>query len=132
MQFANSALQDLMSAEGGDPIHVAERANLSLEARVSAARQAEYEAFVAPRVDAPSAYWHDLREAHEAYVQQFVRGGNGKDSTTFRPGETTLCQPGEDNQYVLRLENLNALRASSMIVGPIWYKRRPRQNGLMA
>lgn len=100
-----------MTNEAGDPIHVAERANLCLEARASAARQAEYEAFVASRVDATSAYWHDLREAHDAYVQQFVRGGNGKDSAAFRPGETTLCQPGEDNQYVLRLENLNSLLA---------------------
>lgn len=111
MRFANPALQNLMTNEVGEPIHVAERANLCLEARVSAARQAEYEAFVASRVDAPSAYWHDLREAHDAYVQQFVRGGNGKDSATFRPDETTLCQPGEDNQYVLRLENLNSLLA---------------------
>ena len=54
MNFTNGALAGLMAATPGESQVAAERANLCMEERVSAARQATYEA----RMGAPQA-WDD-------------------------------------------------------------------------
>jgi len=78
-----------------------------LEERVSSDRQSSYETHVTAK--SPSV-WDTWRAVHESYVVHFVRGGNGKDPATFQGGEPAVCAPApEANQFVLRLEELNAV-----------------------
>ena len=51
MEFTNSTLAGLMATTPSEPEVVAERANLCMEERVSAARQAAYEDRVGARTD---------------------------------------------------------------------------------
>jgi hypothetical protein len=107
MRFDDPKLADLIRAPAdGDVQRACERANLLMEERISGQRHKEYEEHVISRTP---AQWADWRAAHENYVVQFVRGGNGKDPSTFCLGESTLYppEPPELNQFVLRLEDLN-------------------------
>jgi hypothetical protein len=105
MRFNEIVLQTLATSAPSNDIARAESANLLLEERVSAGRLVNYEAHLAVR--SPST-WDSWREAHEHYIVDSVRGGNGKDPATFQQGEPALAEP-EMNQFVLRLEELNTV-----------------------
>lgn len=106
MRFDDPKLADLIGAPAdGDVQRACERANLLMEERISGQRHKEYEEHMIARTPAE---WADWRAAHENYVAHFVRGGNGKDPSTFCLGESTLYRP-EVNKLVLRLEDLNEL-----------------------
>jgi hypothetical protein len=105
MRFNDTRLQQLATSGSATDIARAEAANLLLEERVSDDRLASYETTVT--ASAPSL-WDSWREAHEHYIVHEVRGGNGKDPATFQRGEPALASP-EPNQFVLRLEELNAV-----------------------
>lgn len=68
MDFADTVLSGLMATVPADAVDAAEWANLCLEQRVAAPRQATYEA----RMNRP-AEWRGWRAAHHRYVQQDVR-----------------------------------------------------------
>ena len=68
MEFTNSTLAGLMATIPSESEVAAERANLCMEERVSAARQTAYE----DRVGAPDG-WEDWRDNHLRYVQEEVR-----------------------------------------------------------
>ena len=102
MDFANTALSDLMATVPADAVDAAEWANLCLEERVSAPRQAAYEA----RVDQP-AEWRDWRAAHFRYVQQDVRRPHPL-SVAFDAGDA-LRPHIEAKQELYRLERIDGL-----------------------
>ena len=68
MEFTNSTLAGLTATIPSEPEVAAERANLCMEERVSAARQTAYE----NRVGAPDG-WEDWQDNHLRYVQEEVR-----------------------------------------------------------
>ena len=102
MDFAEPALSNLMAAQPADQVAAAERANLCLEQRVAAARQAAYEA----RMDRP-ADWRGWRAAHFRYVQQDVRRRHPL-STAFDAGDA-LRPHIEPNQELYRVERIDSL-----------------------
>ena len=101
MNFTNNALSDLMATVPADQEAAAEWANLCLEERVSAPRQAAYEA----RMDRP-AEWRDWRAAHVRYVQQDVRRRHPL-SAAFDAGDA-LKPHIEANQELYRVERIDA------------------------
>ena len=103
MNFTNSALAGLMAATPGEPQIVAEQANLCMEERISAARQAAYE----DRMGAPKA-WDDWRSSHYRYVQDEVRR-RYPPSAAFTSGEPSLRPGIEPNQYFCRVERIDGL-----------------------
>ena len=103
MNFTNGALAGLMAATPGDPQGAAEQANLCMEERISAARQATYEA----RMDAPKT-WNDWRDDHYRYVQEEVRRRDPL-SAAFTGGEPSLRPGIEPNQYLCRVERIDGL-----------------------
>ena len=102
MRFANTALSDLMATMPTDAVDAAERANLCLEERVTASRQAAYEA----RVDQPTE-WHEWRASHLRYIQQDVRRRHPL-SAAFDAGDA-LRPHIEANQELYRVERIDAL-----------------------
>ena len=108
MNFTNSALAGLMAAPPdalqSDALQVAaEQANLCMEERISAARQATYE----KRMGAPQA-WDDWRENHYGYMQNEVRRRYPL-SAAFTDGEPSLRPGIEPNQYLCRVEQIDGL-----------------------
>ena len=102
MQFDDAALSSLMATTPADEVAAAEWANLCLEERVSAHRQATYE----ERMDQP-AEWGDWRKAHSRYVQQDVRRRDPL-SAAFDPSEA-LRPHLEANQELYRVERIDRL-----------------------
>ena len=103
MNFTNGALAGLMAATPGDPQGAAEQANLCMEERVGAARQATYEA----RMGTPQT-WDDWRGNHERYVQEEVHRRDPL-SAAFTDGEPSLRPGIEPNQYLCRVERIDEL-----------------------
>ena len=103
MNFTNRALAGLMAATPGDPQVAAEQANLCMEERVGAARQATYE----NRMGAPQA-WDDWRSHHYRYVQEEVRRRYPL-SAAFTDGEPSLGPGIEPNQHLCRVERIDGL-----------------------
>ena len=103
MEFTNSTLAGLMATIPSEPEVVAERANLCMEERVSAARQTAYE----NRVGAPDG-WEDWRDNHLRYVQEEVRLRYPL-SAALTGGEPSLRPGIEPNQYLYRVERIDAL-----------------------
>ena len=103
MQFSNSGLASLMAAIPTDPQTAAERANLCMEERISAKRQATYE----QHVNGPSR-WEDWRATHERYVQEEVRRRDPL-SAAFTNGEPSLRPGIEPNQDLYRVERIDTL-----------------------
>ena len=103
MNFTNGALAGLMAATPGEPQVAAEQANLCMEERISAARQATYE----KRMGAPQA-WDDWRSNHHRYVQEEVRRRYPL-SAAFTGGEPSLRPGIEPNQYLCRVEQIDGL-----------------------
>ena len=102
MQFAKTALNHLMAARVGLE-ESAEQTNLYLEERISASRQARYES----RMGAPKN-WPDWRGAHKCYVEEEVRRRHPL-SAAFTPGEPSLRQGMEPNQYLYRIERIDRM-----------------------
>lgn len=102
MDFADTALSDLMATKPADAVAAAEWANLCLEERVAAPRQASYEA----RMDQP-VEWSDWRAAHLRYVQQDVRRRHPL-SAAFDAGDA-LRPHIEANQELYRVERIDNL-----------------------
>ena len=108
MNFTNGALAGLMAAPPDalqpDALQVAaEQANLCMEERISAARQATYE----ERMGAPQA-WKDWRSNHDRYVRNEVRRRYPL-SAAFTGGEPSLRPGIEPNQYLCRVERIDGL-----------------------
>ncbi len=103
MRFSTSNLSDLMATPGSDPQVPAERANLYLEARVSAGRQARYEGRLAGVVG-----WDAWRASHFRYVREDVRRRHPL-SAAFDPGEPSLRSGVEPNQWLIRIERIDGL-----------------------
>ena len=103
MNFTNGALAGLMATTPGELQVAAEQANLCMEERISAARQATYE----KRMGAPQA-WSDWRENHYRYVQNEVRRRDTL-SAAFTDGEPSLRPGIEPNQYLCRVERIDEL-----------------------
>lgn len=103
MNFTNGALASLMAATPGEPQMAAEQANLCMEERISAARQAAYEA----RMGGPNA-WDEWRDHHYRYVQEEVRRRNPC-SAAFTGSEPSLRPGIEPNQYLCRVERIDGL-----------------------
>lgn len=102
MDFADTVLSGLMATVPADAVDAAERANLCLEQRVAAPRQATYEA----RMNRP-AEWRGWRAAHHRYVQQDVRRRHPL-SAAFDAGDA-LRPHIEANQELYRVERIDAL-----------------------
>ena len=102
MDFANTALSGLMATTPADQVAAAEWANLCLEERVAAPRQAVYEA----SMDRP-AEWTEWRAAHGRYVQQDVRRRHPL-SAAFDASDA-LTPHIEANQELYRVERIDAL-----------------------
>ncbi len=100
MNFADTALSDLMATVPAEQEAAAEWANLCLEERVSPPRQAVYEA----RMDRP-ANWDDWRTAHRRYVKVDVRRRHPL-SAAFDPGDA-LRPHLEANQELYRAERID-------------------------
>ena len=103
MEFTNSTLAGLMATIPSESEVAAERANLCMEERVSAARQTAYE----NRVGAPDG-WEDWRDNHLRYVQEEVRRRYPL-SAALTGGEPSLRPGIEPNQYLYRVERIDAL-----------------------
>ena len=103
MEFTNSTLAGLMATTPSESEVAAERANLCMEERVSAARQTAYE----DRVGAPDG-WEDWRDNHLRYVQEEVRRRHLL-SAALTGGEPSLRPGIEPNQYLYRVERIDAL-----------------------
>ena len=103
MNFTNGALAGLMAATPDALQVAAEQANLCMEERISAARQATYE----NRMGAPQA-WDDWRDNHYRYVQEEVRRRYPL-SAAFTGGEPSLRPGIEPNQYLCRVERIDGL-----------------------
>ena len=119
MNFTNGALAGLMAATPGEPQVAAEQANLCMEERVSAARQATYEA----RMDAPQT-WNDWRSHHYRYVQEEVRRRTPC-SAAFTGSEPSLRPGIEPNQYLCRVERVDGLldKYVTATSGPVGIKQ---------
>ena len=92
-----------MAASPTDLEMSAEQANLCLEDRISASRQASYESQVGTPKD-----WPDWKGGHYRYVQEEVRRRHPM-SASFTPGEPSLRLGVESNQYLYRVERIDAL-----------------------
>ena len=108
MNFTNGVLAGLMAAPPDalqpDALQVAaEQANLCMEERISATRQATYE----ERMGAPQA-WDDWRRNHDRYVRNEVRRRYPL-SAAFTDGEPSLRPGIEPNQYLCRVEQIDGL-----------------------
>ena len=103
MEFTNSALAGLMATIPGEGEVAAERANLCMEERTSAARQATY----VESVGDPDG-WEHWRDNHLRYVQEEVRRRYPL-SAAFTGGEPSLKPGVEPNQYLYRVERIDAL-----------------------
>lgn len=106
MRFSNPYLSDLMATRGSDPQVPAERANLCLEARVSAERQARYESRMAG-----ADTWDAWRASHFRYVRNDVRRRHPL-SAAFDPDEPSLRPGVEPNQWLVRIERIDGLLAT--------------------
>lgn len=102
MDFEKPALSGLMATVPADSVRAAEWANLCLEERVAARRQAVYEDCVGHPTD-----WPDWRAAHARYVQQEVRRRHPL-SAAFDDGDS-LRPHIEPNQELYRVERIDAL-----------------------
>ena len=81
----------------------AEQANLCMEDRISASRQAAYEAAVGSPGD-----WKAWRKVHEIYIKEKVRRRDPL-SAAFGSGEPSLRSNIEPNQYLYRVEKIDDL-----------------------
>lgn len=106
MRFSTPSLSDLMATPGSDPQVPAERANLCLEARVSAERQARYESRMAG-----ADTWDAWRASHFRYVRNDVRRRHPP-SAAFDPDEPSLRPGVEPNQWLVRIERIDGLLAT--------------------
>lgn len=102
VDFNNTALSGLMETVPADSVCAAEWANLCLEERVAARRQAVYE----DRAGRPTT-WPDWRAAHARYVQQEVRRRHPL-SAAFDEGDSSRPHI-EPNQELYRVERIDAL-----------------------
>ena len=103
MKFSNRTLAGLMATPPVGLEAAAERANLCLEERTSAARQSAYEV----RMGAPGG-WEDWRDHHLRYVQEEVRRRYPL-SAAFAGGEPSLRPGIEPNQALYRVERIDSL-----------------------
>ena len=103
MRFTDAVLAGLIEPTPEELQAVAERANLCMEERVSAARQAAYE----DRIGAPET-WGDWRASHTRYVQDEVRR-RYPPSAAFNSGEPSLRPGLEPNQSLYRVERIDAM-----------------------
>lgn len=102
MDFLSDQLSSLLEAAPRDLEAGAERTNLRLEERVTAERQAIYEADVRR-----SSNWEDWRGFHRRYVQEHVRRTYPL-SAAFDGGDA--LRPGlEPNQELYRVERVDAV-----------------------
>ena len=115
MNFTNGALTGLMAATPDEPKMAAGQANLCMEERISAVRQATYE----DRMGDPEA-WDDWRSNHYRYVQNEVRR-RYPPSAAFTGGEPSLRPDIEPNQYLCRVERIDRLLDKYMTAtgGPV-------------
>ena len=103
MNFTNSTLVGLMATTPDGPQAAAERANICMGERISAARQAAYEG----RVGDPDG-WEDWQDNHLRYVQEEVRRRYPL-SAAFTDGEPSLGPGVEPSQNLYRVERIDAL-----------------------
>ena len=103
MKFTRAALAGLIEPAPDGLQAEAERANLRMEERVSAVRQAAYE----DRIGAPET-WADWRASHERYVKEEVRRRHPP-SAAFDKGEPSLRPGIEPNQWLYRVERIDAM-----------------------
>ena len=103
MEFANRTLAGLMAMRLGNLELEAERANLCMEERISAARQSVYEDW-AGALDG----WEDWRDKHDRYVRNEVRRRYPL-SAAFTGGESSLRPGIEPNQSLCRVERIDSL-----------------------
>ena len=104
MEFTDSTLAGLMTTTMSGGLEVAaERANLCMEERLSTARQSAYEG----RIGSPDG-WADWRDKHLRYVQEEIRRRYPL-SAGFTSGEPSLRPGVEPNQYLYRVERIDAL-----------------------
>ena len=102
MEFAGSQLAELMRSVPSGEGAAAEQTNLCLEARVTAERQAAYDARIGEPVD-----WSAWREAHKRYVQEDVRRRRPL-SAAFSGGDA-LRPELEGNQEIYRVERIDSM-----------------------
>ena len=103
MKFTRAALAGLIEPNPDGPQVAAERANLRMEERVSAVRQAAYE----DRIGVPET-WDDWRASHARYVEEEVRRRHPP-SAAFNRGEPSLRPDIEPNQSLYRVERIDAM-----------------------
>ena len=103
MNFGNRHLQRLMQIPRTDPEESAKQANLCMEERISASRQADYEA----AVGSPGG-WGAWQGGHARYVQIEVRRRLPL-SASFGSGEPSLRSDIDPNQYLYRVERIDDL-----------------------
>ena len=103
MTFANRDLQRLMQTTSTDLQESAEQANLCMEDRISASRQAAYEAAVGSPGD-----WEAWRVNHLSYVDSEVRRRDTL-SAAFDSGQPSLRPNIARNQYLYRVEKIDDL-----------------------
>lgn len=103
MIFRNRNFQRLMQIPRTEPEESAKQANLCMENRISASRQADYEAAVGSPGD-----WGAWQDGHARYVQMEVRRRHPL-SAAFGSGEPSLRSDIEPNQYLYRVERIDEL-----------------------
>lgn len=106
MEFTNSTLAALMRRAPDGPETTAKRANLCMEERVSAGRQAAYEQWIGD----PDG-WDGWQEMHHRYVEEEVRRRHPL-SAAFTSGEPSLRPGIEPNQHLYRVERIDGLLAA--------------------
>lgn len=103
MTFANRDLQRLMQTPSTDLQESAEQANLCMEDRISATRQATYEAAVGSPGD-----WKAWQDRHRRYVREEVNRPRPL-SAAFDNGQPSLRPNIDPNQYLYRVEKIDDL-----------------------
>lgn len=103
MIFGNRNLQRLMQIPRTEPEESAKQANLCMENRISASRQADYEAAVGSPGD-----WGAWQDGHARYVQMEIRRRHPL-SAAFGSGEPSIRSDIEPNQYLYRVERIDEL-----------------------
>lgn len=106
MEFTNSTLDALMTGAPDGPETAAKMANLCMEERVSAGRQAAYEHWIGD-LDG----WDGWQELHHHYVEEEVRRRHPL-SAAFTGGEPSLRPDIEPNQHLYRVERIDRLLAA--------------------
>ena len=101
MEFTNSTLAALMRRAPDGPETTAKRANLCMEERVSAGRQATYEQWIGD----PDG-WDGWQEMHHRYVEEEVRRRHPL-SAAFIGGEPSLRRGIEPNQHISIVLNVS-------------------------